>query len=163
MTILAVRKSYLYQMSNQKFKEQLHLHIYSLINDQIGEISDAISGQKEGEQGSSSAGDKHNTEGAMQHLELEKKHIQLATVIQNQQTLQKINLKKDFNSVNSGALIDTNKGLFYFAVALGKISLLNKQVMVISIASPIGQILKSLKKDESLTFNEQPWKILDIW
>jgi len=149
-------------MVNQKFKEGLHSHVVNLVNKQVSEITTAISSQKEGSQGSSSAGDKHNTEGAMQHLELEKKHIQLATVIQNQQTLEKINLKKTFKSVNTGALIKTNKGLFYFSVAMGKTVFLKQDVMVISIASPIGQILKGLKEGESLTFNEQPWNILNI-
>lgn len=150
------------RMLNQQFKKQLHEHTMTLINDQHSVIADAINQQKEGAQGSSSAGDKHNTEGAMQHLELEKKHIQLATVMQNQQTLQKINLKNAFNSVNTGALINTNKGLFYFSVAIGKTNFLKQDVMIISIASPIGQILKGLKKGESLTFNEQVWEILEI-
>ncbi|MFT6716145.1 MAG: transcription elongation GreA/GreB family factor [Saprospiraceae bacterium] len=150
-------------MVNQNFKLQLHEHIMSLVNDQVLDITKAINQQNEGAQGNSSAGDKHNTEGAMQHLELEKKHVQLAMVLQNQQTLQKINFKKGVNSVNTGALIKMNKGLFYFSVAMGKIDFLKQEVMVISIASPIGQILKGLKKGESLTFNEQIWEISEIF
>jgi len=149
-------------MINQKFKEQIHAHVVDIVDMQVSEITAGINSQKEGSQGSSSAGDKHNTEGAMQHLELEKKHISLATALQNQQTLQKINLKRSFNSVNSGALINTNKGLFYFSVALGKEKVANKDIMVISLGSPIGQILKGLKKGESLTFNEQAWNILEV-
>ena len=149
-------------MINQKFKIQLHEHLSGLVDGQVATITDAINQQNDGAQGSSSAGDKHNTEGAMQHLELEKKHIQLATVLQNQQTIKKINLKKSALSVNTGALIKTNKGLFYFSVAMGKLNFLKTEVMVISIASPIGQVLKKLKKGESLTFNEQTWEILEI-
>ncbi|MFT6747141.1 MAG: transcription elongation GreA/GreB family factor [Glaciecola sp.] len=149
-------------MVNQKFKTQLHEHIIKVIDDQVSTITDSINNQNEGAQGSSSAGDKHNTEGAMQHLELEKKHIQLATVMQNQQTLKKINLKKSANSVNTGALIKTNKGLFYFSVAIGKMNFLKQDIMVISIASPIGQILRGLKKGGSKSFNEQVWEILEV-
>ena len=59
-------------MLNTNYKSQLHQHCITLLEDEIQELKIAISGQKEGAEGSSSAGDKHNTEGAMQHLELEK-------------------------------------------------------------------------------------------
>lgn len=150
-------------MVNSKFKAQVHAQVVKLIEEQHQAITHSINHQNEGAQGSSSAGDKHNTEGAMQHLELEKKHIQLASIIQNQQTLQKFNLKKGFTSVNSGALIITNKGLFYLAVAAGKMTVAKKEIMVISLASPIGQILRGMKKGDSTSFNEQPWTILDIF
>lgn len=150
-------------MPNLKFKVQLHEHITALINKQHDSTMSAIEQQKEGSQGSSSAGDKHNTEGAMQHLELEKKHIQLATIIQNQQTLQKINLKKAFKAINTGALVKSNKGLLYFSIAHGKIKFLQQDIMVISIASPIGQMLKGLKKGQNLNFNEQSWEIFEIF
>ena len=70
-------------MLDSSFKSLLHQHCIELVQQDVLKLQNAISGQKEGSEGSSSAGDKHNTEQAMQHLELEKKHSQLAVKIQS--------------------------------------------------------------------------------
>lgn len=149
-------------MINMKFKQSLHEQVVKLVQKQITELTQAIDKQQEGAQGSSSAGDKHNTEGAMQHLELEKKHIQLATALQNQENLNKIKLTSPNKRVSAGAMVRTNRGLFFFSIALGKIKCSSKDVMVLSLASPIGQVLKNMKIGEEINFNDSRWCIEEI-
>lgn len=146
-------------MSNTNFKSHLHQYCISLLQAEISEIQTAISGQKEGAEGSSSAGDKHNTEGAMQHLELEKKHTQLGIKQQNLLLLHKINPEVKCAAVSIGAYVKTNKGIFYFAAPMGKINFENTDIMVLSLASPLGRILSKMKLNESVCFNKELWVI----
>ncbi len=150
-------------MIKADFKEKLHDYCCTIVEEQVSEITASINNQNEGAQGTSSAGDKHNTEGAMQHLELQKKHVVLATAMQNQEVLEKINTKRPFQKVNTGALVQFNKGLFYFSVALGKVQFKGKEVMVLSIGSPIGQLLRGAKKGDSKTFNDTTWDVEEIY
>ena len=149
-------------MVDSKLKVLIHKKCSDKLQSDIAALNEAIVGQSEGSQASSSAGDKHNTEQAMQHLELEKKHIQLATYLDMQQTLSKIRPEKMQSKVDLGSVVETNKGLFYFSVALGKMTVDNKEIMILSLASPIGQVLKKLKVGESKSFNGNTWEILAI-
>lgn len=60
------------------FKKEFYDFCLQEVQNQITHIQTAIKNQREGSEGKSSAGDKHNTEQAMQHLELEKKQQHLA-------------------------------------------------------------------------------------
>lgn len=146
-------------MLSSKFKVQFHQHCINLLQEQIQEIQKGITGQKDGSEGSSSAGDKHNTEQAMQHLELEKKHHQLDVKVQNLNILQQINPENQCDTVALGAYVQTNKGNFYFGGPLGKIKFQDTDTMVLSLASPLGRILSKMKKGESVCFNSDLWVI----
>lgn len=149
-------------MLDSSFKSLLHQHCIELVQQDVLKLQNAISGQKEGSEGSSSAGDKHNTEQAMQHLELEKKHSQLAVKIQSLKLLQQINPEQKCQEVQLGACISTNKGTFYFAAPLGKISVDEQDIMVLSLGSPLGRILSKMKKKETTTFNGEQWTIEEL-
>lgn len=149
-------------MDLSQFKLSIHSHCEEKIAKDIKSLTDAIANQSEGSQATSSAGDKHNTEQAMQHLELEKKHIQLATLLEMQQTLSKIRPDKIQKKVDLGSLVETNKGWFYFSIAIGKFTSENKEIMALSLASPIGQVLKKLKAGESKSFNGNTWEIISV-
>lgn len=143
-------------------KKIIHDHCLTLVQQKIRELQKAIASQKDGLEGSSSAGDKHNTEGAMHHLEEEKKQQQLQIALQNQKLLAQINPSKICTQVELGAYVKTNKGHFYFSAPLGKIQLQNTDIMVLSLASPLGRILSKMKPDESVCFNQELWVINGI-
>ncbi len=149
-------------MINQDFKIRLHQHCLDLLNVKIQDVKAAIQSQKEGVNSSSSAGDKHNTEQAMQHLEEEKKQQQLSVALQNKQVFSQINPSNICDKIQLGALVKSNQGLFYFSVPLGKIVFENQEVMLVSLASPLSKILSPLKVNESVCFNNQLWVLKEI-
>lgn len=149
-------------MMNQEFKTRLHQFCLALLDDKIKEITLSIQSQKEGSNSTSSAGDKHNTEQAMQHLEEEKKQQQLAVVLQNKKVFAQINPNQVCQKVQLGALAQTNQGIFYFSVPLGKIVFEEQEIMLISLASPLSKILSPLKVNESVCFNNQLWALSDV-
>lgn len=144
------------------FKIRLHHHCLAVAKDKIKEIQLAIIGQKEGASANSSAGDKHNTELAMQHLEEEKKHQLLAVAIQNEKLLKQINSNKICEKVQLGALVSTNHGLFYFSAPVGKIIFEKKEVMLVSLASPLGKTLTNLSVKDITVFNGKNWILDDV-
>lgn len=143
-------------------KAALHEHCQAHIQLKIADLRKEIAAQKEGLEGSSSAGDKHNTEGAMHHLEEEKKMHQLDNFLQQAKILSQINPSKKCNKVELGALVITNKGTFYFAAPMGKIIFEKHEIMVLSLASPLGRILSKMSKDESVCFNNDLWVIQEV-
>ena len=149
-------------MATNRFKNSLHQYCIDLLKQEISDIQDAISSQKDGSEGSSSAGDKHNTEQAMQHLELEKKHRQLSVKLQSLKVLQQINPDVSCKEVQLGAYVTTNKGNFYFAGPIGKIQFNKTDVMVLSVGWPLGRILSKMKAKESVSFNKELWAVQEI-
>lgn len=146
-------------------KELIYETIKSDVNSRVEEIHKALNNQKESLKtaSESTAGDKHNTSRAMMHIEEEKLSKQLAQLIQLNKVLTKVNPKKKLNQVTLGSFVETNKGSLYIAVPLGKISLKNKEIMCISLASPIGQALQSKKAGESVQFNGQLWEVRNVF
>jgi transcription elongation GreA/GreB family factor len=110
----------------------------------------------------SSAGDKHETGRAMAQLETEKLTTQLTEALKIEQTLQQINPNIVNQQISLGALVITNNGDFYLAAGLGKIEIDNTLYFVISTAAPVGQKLIGLTKNNSFTFNDKKYNIIDV-
>ena len=110
----------------------------------------------------SSAGDKHETARAMAQLEQEKASVQLVQTVQLLTTLNRTYSETITACVTNGSLVTTQKGIFYLSIALGKINVLNKDVMVISIESPLGKAFLGKKIGEEVGFKEMKYKILEI-
>lgn len=100
----------------------------------------------------SSAGDKFETGRAMAQMELDKMERTLARNSKLLQDLELINLDKQYNKVEFGSLVKTNKGNYLASFALGKITLEQIDYYAISLASPIGQVLMQKKVGETLSF-----------
>ena len=143
-------------------KDLLHQHCVELLRNQVLELRSSLSGASDGFEGSSSAGDKHNTEAAMLHLEQEKKAQRLSYAIKNLALLEQLNPEQKLELICPGALAKTNKGLFYFAGPIGKVLVDQQEIMVLSVASPIGRVLSKMKVGESVCFNNDLWVIEEV-
>ena len=101
----------------------------------------------------SSAGDKHETGRAMIQQEIDFANQRLKELQITESDFKKINPTIENKLINIGSLIETNIGLIYFIIALGKIKLNNLEVNVLSIQSPIGKLLKGKKLGEKIILN----------
>ncbi|MBL4625636.1 MAG: GreA/GreB family elongation factor [Flavobacteriales bacterium] len=110
----------------------------------------------------SSAGDKHETSRAMAMLEKDRAAGQLNEANKLKQILIQINIKNQCEKVGLGALVKTNSGLFYFSVGVGKIVVKNEIIFCISLASPLGQVLVGKRQGESVSFNSQSIRLLEL-
>lgn len=96
----------------------------------------------------------------MIHLEQEKLGIQLQNIQNRVLIFKKINIE-DTQTIQMGSIVVTDKGLFFIAVALGKISFQGRDCYVISPISPIGQKMLNLTVGDSFMMNSK-YSILNI-
>ena len=146
-------------------KQSIYQHISDLLDSKIEEINQLISSGKESRDSDtkSSAGDKHETSRAMIQIEMENNQKQLNKNAALKTELSKINLDREYTSVDFGSLVVTNNGNYFIAIGIGQVKLDNEVHYSISLASPIGALLKGKQKGDSITFNGNQIEILDIY
>ena len=137
-------------------KSNLENKIHSL-NSIIKEVSESSNAESK-----SSAGDKHETSKAMMQLEIEKLGTQLKEAELQLEEFEKINFAKNFQSIEQGSLVETNKGYFLIASSIGKIEVDGKTVFVISNKSPLALKLIGSKQKDTVMFNDVSYSIISI-
>lgn len=105
------------------------------------------------EETKSSAGDKYETGRAMMQMEEDKAKVQLSEAILTQNTLSKITLDPSSDKVKPGSLVKTNKGFYFLAIGIGKLTIEGQVYYAVSTQSPIGKILLHQKSGADVTFN----------
>lgn len=106
----------------------------------------------------SSAGDKFETGRAMAQMELEKMERALSRSTKLLKDLDLINLEKHYQQVEFGSLIITNKENYFASFGLGKVTVDSKDYYAISLASPIGQVIRQKRVGDRLVFQGR-----EIW
>jgi transcription elongation GreA/GreB family factor len=144
-------------------KEKLLEHCHNHTRDRMT----AIRSQIEDAQASanaetkSSAGDKHETGRAMAQLEVEMSSSQLAEADKVLQTLSAIKTVP-VQQAGPGALVTTDKGIFFIAISIGKVFLDGVVYYIVSAESPVGQSLRGRKRGDQFTWNGQPCEVLNV-
>lgn len=110
----------------------------------------------------SSAGDKFETGREMMQIELQKAENQLHKNMCLKNEVLKINPSKKYQKVEFGALVKTNNGTYFIAVALGKITVQNQVAFVLSLASPIGKVLFNKAVGDTFTFQGKLFCIEEV-
>ena len=148
-----INKTELYNQCIEKLQTQI---------DDLQAAIDKVQESIEGEQ-SSTAGNKFETARAMGHEELDRLNRQFFNLNNEMNILNQINASKSCDSVQLGALVETDKKMLYLSVALGKIELNKQVVFAVSVKSPIGQaIIGKMTNDEIIISNNKE-KIISIY
>ncbi len=146
------------------FKQALVLHISNLLDAKISEARTAIHQLQEAKNNDtkSSAGDKYETGRAMIQMELDKAEFQLHNANQLKKDIQIVSAETPHEIIRNGSLVLTNWGVYFIAVALGKIIFQNQEIVVFSLASPIAQLLKDKSVGERVEFNNRTYEVLGL-
>ncbi len=144
-------------------KQALLEHIESTLREKERSYLKALESLKEdlSSASKSSAGDKHETGRAMVHLEQEKLGKQILNTQKELKTLQMMKQSQS-GSVALGSLITTNGPIFLLGIGLGIIQFKQKQIVCVSMLSPIAQNLSQLRIGDSFNFGKQTVSIKDI-
>lgn len=110
----------------------------------------------------SSMGDKYETGREMLQQEINNLQRQLNETLNQQAVLQKITADPS-EKVQNGALVKTNKGLFYISASLGEIVSEKEKIMTVSAESPLVKMMYGKKTGESFTINTVHQHIENIW
>lgn len=147
-----MQKQQLIQVCTDYLKDKI-----SSLNAIIKEVSESSNSENK-----SSAGDKHETSKAMMQLEIEKLGTQLKEAEGQLAEFEKINFIKIFQSIEQGCLVETNKGYFLIASSIGKLTVDDKIVFVISSKSPLALKLIGSKQKDTVIFNDVSYLINSI-
>lgn len=145
-------------------KELVVSKLFEIVNTRIQEIESEIKETNDSKknESKSSAGDKYETSREMIQQVLNNLESQLAKYAQMKNELESTNFNLTSDNIKVGSLIITDTAKFLISIAIGKITINNNEVYAISINSPIGESLKSKKKNDIINFQNRNIKIIDI-
>jgi transcription elongation GreA/GreB family factor len=146
-------------MDKLKLKE----YISAILKDKIEEakinhysIQDSVVNETK-----SSAGDKHETSRAMAQIELEKVGKQIFELEKNLHIFESISLEEK-PKVGIGSLLLSETSTIFISIGIGKLNFEQKEVICISLASPLGQKLIGLKVGDSFNLGDKKQTILAL-
>ena len=143
-------------------KQKIHFQYQNLLDEKLKTfqtmISDLTEDAKNDAKGS--AGDKHETALAMMHLEQEKLNQKVKEIIAQRNVLDSIDATSPNHKIAVGSLVHTNNFIFYISTALPKIKIDNKEIIALSIQSPLGEVMKGKNELDEFVFNKTNYKIL---
>ncbi|MEN8886760.1 MAG: 3-oxoacyl-ACP synthase [Winogradskyella sp.] len=147
-----------------KIKEVLYNTCQTFLDSRLEVIQHAILDIQNALQSEtkSSAGDKHETGRAMLQLEREKAGQQLSEIQKLQETLQKIDLQLKSNKVTLGSVVKTSKANYFVAISAGEIKIDNTLYYAISASTPIAKLILSKEINDTITFRDSNFTIIEI-
>ena len=114
----------------------------------------------------SSMGDKYETGREMLQQEINNLQVQLNEVLKQQDFLKtffdKLRMTKKFDKAEKGAIVKTERGLFFISVSLGEVNFENQKIICISPESPLAKAMNGKQKGDVFSLNNINQKILII-
>lgn len=110
----------------------------------------------------SSMGDKYETGREMLQQEINNLQRQLNESLQQQSWIQKISGEPS-SKVQTGALVKTDKGLFYISASVGEIIFENQKIMTVSAESPLVKAMTGLTTGQNFFVNTVSQAVEEIW
>jgi len=110
----------------------------------------------------SSMGDKYETGREMLQQEINNIQRQLNESLNQNAFLQKLSTES-CSKVQNGALVETDKGLFFVSASVGEIVFENTKIMTISNESPLAKAMFGKKMEEMFSINNIRQTIKNIW
>jgi hypothetical protein len=149
---------------NKEIKQKLYQICEKDVDDKIAMTEQNIASiiDSRNNETKSSAGDKFETGRAMMQMEEGKNKSQLMQLKTTKNELLQIKDKGNAEDINAGSLVETNKGVFYISIGLGKVMIDDATYFCISNTSPISLILRGKGVGSEVVFNQRNYKILSI-
>ncbi|MBB4806072.1 transcription elongation GreA/GreB family factor [Chryseobacterium defluvii] len=110
----------------------------------------------------SSMGDKYETGREMLQQEINNLQRQLNEILHQQSLMQKLS-SEPCTKVQNGALIKTDKGLFYISASVGEIVWDSNHIMTISGEAPLAKAMMGMKPGQTFSVNSTHQIIKEIW
>ena len=101
----------------------------------------------------SSAGDKYETSRAMMQQEMDTAEVRIHQVKMFKNELNRLPVKEKSDKVITGSFVETDRGLYFIGLSLGKVEIQNQIAYAISTASPLGKMLLHKKVGDEINLN----------
>lgn len=147
-----------------RVKSDLYAHCQQYVRERIETARQAMQAAQESanSESKSSAGDKYETGRAMAQNERDRHAQLLAEATKLEQELARLNIEKEYATVQPGSLVSTNRGGFFISVSAGKLTLEGAHYFAVSPASPVATALAGRRAGDSVTFNKLTYQILSV-
>ena len=145
-----MNKTELIKLINQKLSEKIQT-FEKLISETRASNNDT----------KSSMGDKYETGREMLQQEINNLQVQLNEVLKQQDFLKTIIIKAS-DKAEKGAIVKTERGLFFISVSLGELSFEHQKIICISPESPLAKAMNGKQKGDVFSLNNINQKILII-
>lgn len=151
-------------MTSLTIKEKLYAFCQEYVKKRIDSAREAIAEAQRSanEETKSSAGDKYETGRAMAQLEIEKNALLLIESLKLKNALDQMRLDVPADAAQAGSLVITDRGLFFLAISVGSVEVDGEGYLVISPASPLGKQLIGARRDETINFNNQTYRVKEL-
>ena len=110
----------------------------------------------------SSMGDKYETGREMLQQEINRLQNQANVFIQQRDFLKKISTHEN-SKVETGTLVETDKGWFYLSVSLGEFQFEGKKIFATSPETPLAIAMLNKKVGDNIVVNQMQQKIKSIY
>jgi len=149
----------------KELKSLIYHKILDELDRKIEVINKAIASAKDSRNNDtkSSAGDKYETGREMMQIEIEKNEVLLNQTAKQRKELARIDVTEEFNKVDFGSLVKTNNGTYFISIGIGKIQVDDQTCYAISLASPIGGLLKDKAVGNEVQFQGRKFAIKEIF
>ena len=106
-------------------KKRVYTQLKNLTEEKITQAEKAVAAAIEARDGEtkSSAGDKFETGRAMMQLEQQRHEVQLSKAFQLSADLDRLDIDEDYPIVKPGAIVQTNRGIYFVGIGMGKIKI----------------------------------------
>lgn len=150
--------------SIKELKSIVYHKILEELDRKIEVINRAIASAKDSRNNDtkSSAGDKYETGREMMQIEIEKNEVLLNQTTKQRKELARIDISEDYHKVAFGSLVETDKGTYFISIGIGKIQVEDQTCYAISLASPIGGLLKDKVVGDEVQFQARTFIIKEI-
>ncbi|MGZ2368636.1 hypothetical protein ACXR6G_02470 [Ancylomarina sp. YFZ004] len=150
--------------TQKELKSLVYNKILKELDRKIEVIREAIASAKDSRNNDtkSSAGDKYETGREMMQIEIEKNEVLLNQTAKQRKELARIDVSVEFNKVAFGSLVMTDKGTYLISIGIGKIQIDDQTCYAISLASPIGGLLKDKAVGDEVQFQGRTFVIKAI-
>lgn len=110
----------------------------------------------------SSAGDKYETGREMAQQEMNNLALRMNEIKIMISELKRLPVSKTFINVDVGSLVQTDTGLYFIGIAMGKLVYKGGIVYAISSKSPLGHFLMGKTVGDEISLNNKVQKIISI-
>lgn len=145
-------------------KQNLYARCQDYVQQRIDTARQAMESAQESanSESKSSAGDKYETGRAMAQLERDRHAQLLAEARKMAQELTRLNVNRDYDTVQPGSLVATDRGTFFISISAGKLTSDGLDCFAVSPASPVAAALTGHWAGETITFNKVAYQILSV-
>ncbi len=144
-------------------KQEVYDTCLNIILDKENALKKLIAATRESNNDTkSSMGDKYETSREMLQQEINMLEKQLTEMSSQHQVLKKIKILQS-ESINLGAIVEFELGVFFIAVGIGEMKVNNTSVMNISVSSPLAKAMLGKKNGESFIINHKKYTISNIF